>query len=215
MSFEELMLTYGYPILFVGVMLESEAFLIVAAYLAHRGYFSLPVVIGVAALSSFAVSQLCFYLGHRYGADFINKRPAWQQRFARVQSLLDRYGSGLVFGYRALYGLRGIIPASLGLAGYSRSRFLLINGLGAVVWAVVVALAGNSIAHYAEALYVQIRQHDKLVIGLVLGLGTAWAIYRLSQQPATTPTATASAQPSTDLLIKQPIREQVLPHENA
>ncbi|CCH03140.1 Inner membrane protein yohD [Fibrella aestuarina BUZ 2] len=210
MSFQELMLTYGYPILFVGVMLESEAFLIVAAYLAHRGYFSLPLVIGIAALSSFAVSQLCFYLGHRYGSGFISKRPAWQQRFARVQTLLHRYGAGLVFGYRALYGLRGFIPASLGLANYSRSRFLLINGLSAIVWAVVVALAGNSIAHYAESLYSQIRQHDKLVILGLLGLGTAWTLYKLYQQPSTSPKA------STAGLLAEPKQQlSPLPHKHA
>lgn len=183
MSFQELMLTYGYPILFVGVMVESEAFLIVAAYLAHRGYFSLPIVISVAALSSFAIAQFCFFLGHRYGATFIARRPKWQQRFVRVQTLLDRYGSGLVFGYRALYGLRGAIPAALGLAGYSRSRFSVINALSAVVWALVVGLAGHSIAHAAEQVYVQIRHHDKLVILVLLSLGTLWGLYRLYRQP--------------------------------
>ncbi|XWW47825.1 DedA family protein [Fibrella sp. USSR17] len=199
MSFQELMLTYGYPILFVGVMIESEAFLIMAAYLAHRGYFSLPIVIGVAALSSFAVAQLCFFLGHRYGSGFIAKRPKWQQRFSRVQTMLHRYGSGLVFGYRALYGLRGFIPASLGLASYSNSRFMLINALGAIVWAVVVALAGNSIAHAAEQVYAHIRQHDKLVIFVLLGLGTAWGIYRLYQKPKLAKTDT---QPATNLVTQ-------------
>lgn len=180
------MLTYGYPILFVGVMLESEAFLIMAAYLAHRGYFSLPAVIAVAALSSFTIAQFCFYIGHRYGSTFIAKRPKWQQRFLRVQTLLQRYGSSLVFGYRAMYGLRGVIPASLGLAGYSRPRFLIINAISAIIWAVVVALAGNSIAHTAEQVYVQIRQHDKLVIVVLLSLGTLWGLYRLYRKPKLT-----------------------------
>ncbi len=193
------MLTYGYPILFVGVMLESEAFLIMAAYLAHRGYFSLPIVIGVAALSSFTIAQFCFYIGHRYGSGFIAKRPKWQQRFTRVQTLLNRYGAGLVFGYRAMYGLRGFIPASLGLAGYSRSRFLAINAISAVIWAVVVALAGNSIAHTAEQVYVQIRQHDKLVILVLLGVGTLWGLYRLYQKPKLTKT---EVQPTADLVTQ-------------
>ncbi|MEZ0542229.1 DedA family protein [Fibrella arboris] len=195
MSFQELMLTYGYPILFLGVMLESEAFLIVAAYLAHRGYFSLPIVIAVAALSSFTIAQFCFYIGHRYGSSFIAERPKWQQRFLRVQTLLHRYGSGLVLGYRAMYGLRGVIPASLGLAGYSRPRFLAFNAISAIIWAVVVALAGNSVAHAAEQLYIQIRQHDNLVIVTLLSLGTLWGLYRLYRQPeikkVNTPTSLA------------------------
>ncbi|HEY0109604.1 MAG TPA: DedA family protein [Fibrella sp.] len=197
MSFQELMLTYGYPILFVGVMLESEAFLIVAAYLAHRGYFSLPIVIGVAALSSFAVTQFCFFLGQRYGMAFLLKRPKWRQRFNRVQTMADRYGTGLVFGYRALYGLRGAIPAALGLAGYPALRFMAINGLGAVVWAVVVALAGNQIAHSAGQVFDKIREHDQLVILLLLGLGVLWGLYRLYHQPKIKKIV---PQPSADLV---------------
>ena len=45
MSLESIITTYGYPALFFGVILEAEAFLVLGAYLAHRGYFSLPVVI--------------------------------------------------------------------------------------------------------------------------------------------------------------------------
>ena len=37
MSLESLVLTYGYPLLFIGVLIEGEAFLIVGAYLAHQG----------------------------------------------------------------------------------------------------------------------------------------------------------------------------------
>lgn len=183
MSFQELMLTYGYPILFVGVMLESEAFLIVAAYLAHRGYFSLPVVIAVAALGSFAVTQLCFFLGQRYGTAFLAKRPNWQHRFSKVQQLMHRHGPGLVLGYRALYGLRGAIPASLGLANYSSLGFLSLNAIGAVVWALVVALAGNKIAETAERMFQLVRQHELVVVSVLFVLGVLWGIHRLYRQP--------------------------------
>ena len=98
MSFQELILTYGYPVLFVGVLVEGEAFLIIGAYLAHRGYFTLPYVMGVAALASFVSGQLYFFLGYRYGRAFLTKRPRWQARFERVEQLLNRYGTGLVVG---------------------------------------------------------------------------------------------------------------------
>lgn len=133
MDFRELMLTYGYPMLFIGVLLESEAFLLIGVYLAQQGYFSLPAVIGLAALSSFCSTQLCFKLGNRFGPTFIRTRPRWQLRYQRIKELMDRYGTGLVIGFRALYGLRGAIPAALGLAGFSSTRFTLYNALGALV----------------------------------------------------------------------------------
>ena len=183
MSFQELMLTYGYPILFFGVMLESEAFLILAAYLAHRGYFSLPLVIGVAALSSLLITQLYFYLGQRYGGPFVAKRPRWQQRVDRVGALAGRYGAGLVLGYRALYGLRGVIPAVLGLTNYGGLRFLVLNAAGAILWAVVVALAGNRLAKVGEETFDWLRSHEPAVIMLLLSLGVVWGLYQLYRQP--------------------------------
>ena len=183
MSFQELMLTYGYPILFVGVMLESEAFLILAAYLAHRGYFSLPLVIAVAALSSFVITQFYFYLGHRYGATFVAKRPRWQQRVSRVGLLVHRYGAGLLLCYRALYGLRGVIPAVLGLTDYKRFQFLILNAVGALLWAVVVALAGNRLARIGEQVFEKLRSHELGVVIILLSVGLVWGIYQLYRQP--------------------------------
>lgn len=183
MSFEELILTYGYPILFLGVLVEAEGFLILGAYLAHRGYFSLPIVIGVAALSSFAVTELYFYLGHRYGAPFIAKRPSWQQRFSRVQELLNRYGAGLIVGFRGLWGLRAVIPAAVGLAEYPRLRFMALNAVGAIIWAVVVALAGNGIAHTAERVFDDLRKHERTVILVAAIVSILWGLYLLYRQP--------------------------------
>ncbi|MCK8495162.1 DedA family protein [Spirosoma sp. RP8] len=183
MSFEELMLTYGYPILFLGVMLEGEAFLIAGAYLAHRGYFSLPAVIGIAVLSSFVVTQIYFYLGHRYGRTFIEKRPRWQQRFDRVERLLHKYGAGLLLVFRALYGLRAVIPAAVGLSRYPLVKFLVLNAVGALVWALVIALAGNGIAQVAEELFHEIRYHERTVFFVVAGLGVLWGLYQLYRQP--------------------------------
>jgi membrane protein DedA with SNARE-associated domain len=182
MSFQDLMLTYGYPILFVGVILESEAFLLVGAYLAHKGYFSLPAVIAVAALSSFVITQIHFFVGHRYGAQFLAKRPKWQQRFSRVQYWLHRYGVGLLLGFRVLYGLRGVIPAAIGLSRFPKLQFLALNAIGALLWALVVALAGNSIVEVAERLFINLRKHEWIVVSLITGLAVLWSLYLFHRQ---------------------------------
>ncbi|QHW00093.1 DedA family protein [Spirosoma endbachense] len=179
MDFQELMLTYGYPILFLGVLLESEAFLLVGVYLAHRGYFSLAGVICVAALSSFVIAQLCYYLGHRYGSSFLTRRPRWQGRYNRVEKLMVRYGSTLVVGFRAFYGLRGAIPAAVGIASYPPIRFALLNAFGALLWAITVALAGHNLTQVGEEAFAFLHKQYKIVfmgIGIFVGL---WGGYRL------------------------------------
>ncbi|GAB3037793.1 DedA family protein [Spirosoma pulveris] len=179
MDFQELMLTYGYPMLFLGVLLESEAFLLIGVYLAHQGYFSLPAVIGLAAFSSFCITQLCFLVGNRFGPGFIRTRPRWQLRYQRIERLINRYGTGLVIGFRALYGLRGAVPAALGLAGFSATRFTIYNALGASVWAVSVALLGSNLAKGLKQLYDSLHPSETTAFITVAGLGVLWLVYQL------------------------------------
>ena len=183
MHLESLIITYGYPILFVGVLLEGEAFLILAAYLAHRGYFSLPVVIGLAALASFAMAQIWFLLGDRFGTALLNRRPAWQSRLVRVDTMLQRYGSSLVLGFRALFGLRTLIPVAIGTSAYPARQFTLLNGVGALIWALVVALAGNTIAQGLEVVVTDLRQHELAAVVVIGLMGLVWGLIRLYRQP--------------------------------
>ncbi|GAB3997089.1 DedA family protein [Spirosoma daeguense] len=179
MDFQELMLTYGYPMLFFGVMLESEAFLLVGVYLAHRGYFSLPAVITLAAFSSFCVTQLCFLLGYRYGPTFIRTRPRWQLRYQRIEQLMNRYGTGLVIGFRAFYGLRGAIPAAVGLAGFSSSRFMIYNALGAFIWSITIALLGNNLAQGLQQLYNDFQLSETSALSAMVALVGLILVYQL------------------------------------
>lgn len=187
MRLESLIITYGYPVLFVGVLLEGEAFLILAAYLAHRGYFSLPLVITLAALASFSMAQLLFHLGDRYSHTLLTKRPAWQQRMARVDALLNRYGNGLVVSFRALFGLRTVIPVAIGATAYPVGRFTLLNGVGAILWAVIIALAGNWIAQMLEVVVTDLRQHELLVVAILAAGGLVLGLHHLCRQPKIQP----------------------------
>ncbi|GAB3900786.1 DedA family protein [Spirosoma agri] len=183
MHLESLIITYGYPILFVGVLLEGEAFLILAAYLAHRGYFSLPVVIGLAALASFTMAQIWFVLGDRFGTALLNRRPAWQSRLVRVDTMLQRYGNSLVLGFRALLGLRTLIPVAIGTSAYPARQFTLLNGVGALIWALVIALAGNTIAQGLEVLVTDLRKHELAAVVVIALMGLVWGLIRLYRQP--------------------------------
>ena len=183
MHLESLIITYGYPILFVGVLLEGEAFLILAAYLAHRGYFALPVVIGLAALASFTMAQIWFVLGDRFGTTLLNRRPAWRSRLVRVDAMLQRYGTSLVLGFRALLGLRTLIPVAIGTSAYPTRQFSLLNGVGALIWALVVALAGNTIAQGLEVLITDLRRHELAAVVVLALIGLVWGLVRLYRQP--------------------------------
>lgn len=184
MSFENLVTTYGYPALFLGIVLEGEAFLILGAYLAHRGYFSMVGVLSVAATATILVSQVYFYLGRRYGAALLNKRPQWRSRIEKIQAWLSRYGDRLVLSFRLIWGFRIVIPVTVGTSTYPRNKFLLFNTLGGIAWALLIGLAGNSIGLFVEHAYAHLRHHERWVVLALAGVAAAYGAIRLYRQRA-------------------------------
>ena len=59
-----LLLKYGYLLLFGGVIVEGEAFLIAGSFLASRGYFNIGTV-ALVALAANALSAQFYYTAAR------------------------------------------------------------------------------------------------------------------------------------------------------
>jgi membrane protein DedA with SNARE-associated domain len=135
--FLELLKEYGYIILFVWSILEGEMGLIMAGIMSHTGDMNLPTAIFVAGLGGFAGDQLYFYVG-RFNKGFIQRKLHSQRRkFAIAHLLLKKYGWPIIFAQRYLYGLRTVIPMSIGITKYPSKKFALINLLSAWVWAAI------------------------------------------------------------------------------
>lgn len=138
MDIESLLRSTGYPVLFVGSVLEGETCLVLASLLAHQGIFDLSTVIVVAYLGAVCGDQFFYFLGRLRGRSYIRKRPHWHRKLQRVEDLLQRYHLPLLLSFRFLYGLRGIVPFAVGLSGLNPRRFGLLNAVGALLWAVSV-----------------------------------------------------------------------------
>jgi len=128
---------YGYVILFLWSILEGETGLIMAGVMSHTGDMSYWLSVFVAGLGGFAGDQLYFYIG-RFNKGLIQRKLHKQRRkFAIAHLLLKKYGWPIIFMQRYLYGLRTVIPMSIGITKYSAKRFALINLLSAWVWAAI------------------------------------------------------------------------------
>lgn len=134
-KFIYLMEQHGYIILFTWSILEGEMGLIMGGLLCHTGDMWLPIAIFVAGLGGFVGDQIYFYIG-RYNKSYVHKKFKGQRRkFALAHLLLKKYGWPIIFMQRYMYGMRTIIPISIGLTGYSAKMFAFINILSAWTWA--------------------------------------------------------------------------------
>jgi membrane protein DedA with SNARE-associated domain len=159
-NIEELVQTFGYPLLFLAVGAESsgvpipgETALIAAAVLASQGKLQIEFVIALAAVGAIVGDNIGYVIGRR-GGRWLLERPGrfHQQRLDALrngESFFARHGPKAVFLGRFVLGLR--IWASW-LAGATHMRwrsFFLWNALGGICWATGIGLLAYFLGHAA------------------------------------------------------------------
>ena len=178
MSLEELISTYGYTAVGVGTFLEGETILILGGFAAHRGYLELPWVIVCAFFGTLFGDQLFFYIGRTKGKSALEKRPHWKTKSEKVFRLLDRHQILLILGFRFLYGLRTVTPFIIGASKIAPTRFLILNILGASLWAIIIGTMGYLFGHTLEIIIGDIKQYELLAFSMLAGIGMiSWLIH--------------------------------------
>jgi membrane protein DedA with SNARE-associated domain len=174
--------SYGYLALAVGTLLEGEIILIAAGFAAHRGYLDISAVIGIAALCGFLGDQFFFWLGRRHGPAVLKRWPSVSLQSDRVHRLIERYHAPVIIGVRFAYGLRIAGPILIGMSPISGVRFMLLNGMGAILWAMLIASVGWLFGQAAAALFDKIEHIEGwLLLGLLAAGGTIWLIRKLRE----------------------------------
>ena len=170
---EQLIQDYGYWAILIGTFLEGETILVLGGVAAHAGYLELHLVMASGFTGSIFGDQLYYYIGRRFGWDWLTKHEAWRPRVARLQNLMDRWHSWLIVSIRFLYGLRIAGPFVFGMAKVPPFKYLYLNAIGAFIWAISFAGAGYWIG-VALARWLG-NAHEVLVYGLsallVYGIG--------------------------------------------
>ncbi len=173
----DLLKEYGYIILFVWSILEGEMGLIMAGIMSHTGDMNLYGAIFVAGLGGFAGDQIYFFIG-RFNKKYIHKKLHRQRRkFAIAHVLLKKYGWPIIFMQRYLYGLRTVIPMSIGITKYSAKKFAFINLLSAWAWAAITITPAYLLGEHILDLLAWAKAHWYLALPLAAAFLAAVMLY--------------------------------------
>lgn len=148
----------------LGVPVPEETVMLVAGFLAGRGFLDLKFVYLVCLMS--AVSGDCsgFFIGRHGGQRIVARLAARfstiRQRYERLQLFFHTHGSKAVFMARFIAGVRFMAGPMAGAAGMPFFRFLGWNVLGAIIWCAMVVTIGylvgdelyrvSEMAHHAQ-----------------------------------------------------------------
>jgi membrane protein DedA with SNARE-associated domain len=175
MDFDALLREYGYLALLLGTFLEGETILVVAGIAARFGYLELPLVMLTAFAGSLAGDQAAFFVGRRWGKGILHRWPGLRGAVARVLRLLERWNTPLILTFRFYYGLRNAIPFALGTSDVSTRRFVTLNVVGALAWAVALAVGGYFLGAALESMLGRVAHVARwVIVGIIALSAVAW-----------------------------------------
>jgi membrane protein DedA with SNARE-associated domain/rhodanese-related sulfurtransferase len=122
----------------IGLPLPALPFLIAAGALIGTGQMALGTAVLSAVVAAMAGDQLWFELGRRRGRLVLN----WLCRISlepkscvrRTEDVFARHGVKAVIVAKFVPGFSTIAPPLAGIVGLSVPRYLVLNGLGTLLW---------------------------------------------------------------------------------
>ena len=156
--------TYGYGIVFFGVMLENaglpipgETILLAAGFFASQNHFSLPAVMIVAAVGAVFGDNLGYLAGRKLGRGFAEKYGKYvfltPPRMKACEDFFAKHGDKTILVARFITGLRVFAAFFAGMSFMEWRRFFFFNAAGAVIWSIVITLVGYFFGHAWELIH--------------------------------------------------------------
>lgn len=157
----------GYFLVFIGMIIEGDAFLFLAVFLLHRGFFQLDFLV----LSVFTGALFGDWLWYELGR-WLNASNSWVSRWAeRIARPLDPQLAKRPFRTILLtkftYGIHHAVLMRAGASHHPYKRIFWFDFPAVLIWMIVV----GGIAYLFSASLVAARHYLRFAeIGLLLGL---------------------------------------------
>jgi membrane protein DedA with SNARE-associated domain len=181
---------YGYLLLFgyvllqqLGLPLPASPVLLAAGALARAGQVSLAATLAVTVSAASAAHLVWYQAGRLRGASVlallcrISLEPDTCVR--KTENLFTRFGAKLLVFAPFIPGLGLVAPPLAGLSGMRLLRFLLIDGLGSLLWASCIVGAGYALGPQLAMVLVVLRGVGGSVLSGALLLLAGYLAWKL------------------------------------
>lgn len=171
--------THGYAVLFAWVAMEqlalpvpSEPVLLAAGALAGAGLLRWPVAVAVGVAASLFSDIIWYEIGRARGSR-VTRVLCWislepDSCVRRSQEIFARYGGRALLVAKFVPGLNTVAQPLAGVLGMRRSRFLLYDTLGALLWIGTYVGLGYLFSDQLERVALHGRHLGSWLIGLIL-----------------------------------------------
>jgi membrane protein DedA with SNARE-associated domain len=184
---------HGYIVVFacvlaqqLGLPLPSTPFIIAAGALAHSGQLNFGVALFVAFSAALIADLVWFEIGRLRGTRVlqflcrISLEPDYCVR--RTENTFARHGAMTLVIGKLVPGVSVMATPMAGVYGLARSRFLVFDGLGILIWIGTFELVGYVFSDQLEDVVAYASRFGGLLIILVVGGLAAYVAWKYVQR---------------------------------
>jgi membrane-associated protein len=162
---------YGYLIIFTGTFFEGETTLFLGGLLARLEILNLWLVVSTSAFASYLGHVVFYFLGKTSSPWLLRTFPKLRHKIRQAEDLIRRRETMSLFITQYIFGLRLASALAFGVLDMKISKFLSLQLLSCVIWAVLFASLGYWVGDSVGDLY----QHIEWVILAILVFGSVLA----------------------------------------
>lgn len=185
-SFLELLRQHGdeaYGFIFAFASSHSLLLTLFAGYAASSDALNLGTLIAVVWAGSFTGDAFRFWIGRRFGNQWLSAFPRLHRTSQIVVRLVDRYYVWLILFHRYPHGIRGVAGFAYGMSRLPWTTFMVFNFVAAGLWSGAILSAGYAFGQISEKLMSDAFSGLGLVM-LVVFLVLSWILSRKLERVA-------------------------------
>ena len=185
-SFLELLRLHGdaaYGLIFAFAASHSLLFTLFAGYASSTEALDLGTLVVVVWTGSFLGDAFRFWIGRRFGNQWLSPFPRIHRTSQTVIQLVDRYYVWLILFHRYPHGIRGVAGFAFGMSRLPWSIFLAFNFVAAGLWSAAILSAGHAFGHISEKLMSDAFSGFGMVM-LIVFLVLSWILSRKLERVA-------------------------------
>lgn len=158
---------YGLWIVFLGMIVEGTMMIIITGLLCYLGMLPLKESIAVAIIGAIVGDQMWYLLGKYASKSILDRFDTLKKGIEKLSDKVAKKGNYLAFSSRFIYSGAILFPMSLGMSGYSHSRFTLLDSIGVSIWAMIGIAIGYLFSASAEKIFGEIQTIEHLLLYII------------------------------------------------
>lgn len=171
----------GYVGVFIGVYLEaifppipSEVIMGFSGFLISEGKFTWPLVIITAGLANFLSATTIWFVGHKFGKNFILRWGKYvgvgASDINKAESLFAKHGYKIVFACQMVPLARSWVGLPAGTLKTQYWKFIIANSSGAIIWLTVLAYFGFIAGENWDKIEEVFKPFERIILFLFVAI---------------------------------------------